>query len=383
MQCGCLSVENTHGSLLVFIPPTGSYDPFWINSSGFSMTLCERNACRIPVLMPETDSARRGYPLDDLWTTVLTSVLDSMPDSVGVSRRSGHPESSASQRGRANWRGSPPLWRPLFASCVPRTAGALRGTTGGHMHPLHLAGHRSLRRLRPPTPAPPPLYRASTPPLHACRALRCRVTESVDSLPSFFPLWPLGTRPAPTAPMAPDPRLVIGATVHAKAKHVRSPVECAKVHASLSNVKMLNRTVTAVERVMTNKRHSTWLTARFELPNKVYVKRLGWLNFRAGPAPDPAPPPPPPPPPPTPRPHLLPFRQLLPARRPHHLFPCLDQWDRLGALPPKVPTRARRQPLWGSWHRPQPYPLSSPVFPLSSRRLRSGKQRRVPPWLHR
>jgi len=160
------------------------------------------------------------------------------------------------------------------------------------MHPLHLAGHRSLRRLRPPTPAPPPLYRASTPPLHACRVLRCRVSGSVDSLPSFFPLWSLGTRPAPPAPMAPDPSIVIGATVHAKAKHVRSPAECAKVYGSLSNVKMLNGTVTAVERVMTNERHSTWLTARFEVPNKVYVKRLGLLNFLAGPAPDPAPSPP-------------------------------------------------------------------------------------------
>jgi len=67
--------------------------------------------------------------------------------------------------------------------------------------------------------------------------------------------------------MAPDPRLEIGATIHVKAKMVRSGAECARMYGSAAGLKMLTGTVTAVERVRaaTNRR-STWVTARFEVP---------------------------------------------------------------------------------------------------------------------
>eukprot|EP00170_Pyropia_yezoensis_P007275 contig_29748_g7297 len=87
--------------------------------------------------------------------------------------------------------------------------------------------------------------------------------------------------------MAPDPRLVIGAVMYAEAKHIRTPIECLRKYGSLANSKMLDGTVTAVDRVLTNNRRSTWLTARFEAPDKVYIKRFSLMNFRAGPVPDP------------------------------------------------------------------------------------------------
>jgi len=83
-----------------------------------------------------------------------------------------------------------------------------------------------------------------------------------------------------------------GSRARKKAKHVRPPVECAEKYGSLASVKMLDGIFTSVEHVMTNNRHCTWLTARFELPDKEYVKRLGLLNFQAGCAPDSTPPPP-------------------------------------------------------------------------------------------
>jgi len=86
--------------------------------------------------------------------------------------------------------------------------------------------------------------------------------------------------------MAPDPRFEIGATIHVKAKMVRSGAECAWIYGSAAGLKMLTGPVTAVERVLTaTKRRSTWVTARFEVPYKTYFMRLGLLNCRPGPAP--------------------------------------------------------------------------------------------------
>jgi len=91
--------------------------------------------------------------------------------------------------------------------------------------------------------------------------------------------------------MAPDPRLETGATVHVKSRLVRSAIECARLYGSSAGVKMLTGTVTAAERVKTStNRRSTWITTRFEVPGKTYVKRLGPLNYRPGPSPVDAPP---------------------------------------------------------------------------------------------
>jgi len=86
--------------------------------------------------------------------------------------------------------------------------------------------------------------------------------------------------------MAPDPRLEIGATIHVKAKMVRSGAECARICGSAAGIKLLTGTVTAVVRVLTaTNRRSTWVTARFEVPYKTYFKRLGLRSCRPGQAP--------------------------------------------------------------------------------------------------
>jgi len=90
--------------------------------------------------------------------------------------------------------------------------------------------------------------------------------------------------------MAPDPRLETGATVHVKATLVRWADECARLYGGSSGVKMVTGTVNAVERIITStNRRYTCVTARFEVPGKTYVKRLGLLSYRPGPSPVDAP----------------------------------------------------------------------------------------------
>jgi len=62
-----------------------------------------------------------------------------------------------------------------------------------------------------------------------------------------------------------DPRLVVGATVHAKAVHIVHYAECARLDGSLAGTKLVSGTVASVTRQVTNGRSMTGSTATWDL----------------------------------------------------------------------------------------------------------------------
>lgn len=90
--------------------------------------------------------------------------------------------------------------------------------------------------------------------------------------------------------MAPqDPRLVIGAPVHAKAIHISNFSECARMYGSAAGTKMIDGRVTAVTQEKSGKdRRVTTVTARWAMSRHEVQKSLGLRSVRAGRAPGPS-----------------------------------------------------------------------------------------------
>ena len=92
--------------------------------------------------------------------------------------------------------------------------------------------------------------------------------------------------------MGSDARLTVGATVHAKAKHVRSAFTCTRLLGSRAEDAMATGIVTGVTRTKIDGRTSTAIIARLECLGKTVGKTLGIRCVRPGPAPLPTAPPP-------------------------------------------------------------------------------------------
>jgi len=77
-----------------------------------------------------------------------------------------------------------------------------------------------------------------------------------------------------------DPRLVVGATVHAKAVHIVHYAECARLYGSLAGTKLVSGTVTSFTRQVKSGRSMTGITATWDLASGTVEKHLMLLNVK-------------------------------------------------------------------------------------------------------
>lgn len=87
----------------------------------------------------------------------------------------------------------------------------------------------------------------------------------------------------------PNPRLVIGAAVHAKAMHITNLDECASMYGSAADTKMIDGRVTAFKHEKTDKdQRVTTVTARWVLSRHEVENTQRLRSVRAGGAPGPS-----------------------------------------------------------------------------------------------
>jgi len=111
----------------------------------------------------------------------------------------------------------------------------------------------------------------------------CFLTPPSPSL--HFHSFLVSRRTAPRGHTMGDHRLVVGATVHEKVRHLRSALTCALLLGSRADYAMPSGIVTAVMRSKVNGRTSTMTSGPFECVGTTVVKTLGRRTIRSGTAP--------------------------------------------------------------------------------------------------
>jgi len=120
---------------------------------------------------------------------------------------------------------------------------------------------------------------------------------SSSSAPSSSPFLSLqfpNCTPNHLHDMSGDPCLIVGSTVHTKAKNIRSAFTCTRMLGTRADDAMATGTVTEVTRAKVDGRMATSITGRFECLGKTRDKTLRIRSIRPGPAPCSVPPLPPP-----------------------------------------------------------------------------------------
>jgi len=82
-----------------------------------------------------------------------------------------------------------------------------------------------------------------------------------------------------------DPRLVVGASVHAKAVHIKHFSECARLYGSCASATFVTGVVTSVTQEVKNGRSMTGVNATWQLNSGQVDEHLMLLNVKCGAAP--------------------------------------------------------------------------------------------------